>query len=158
HDARALRVEVTIDWREQAHLLKLRFPTALTDPKATYEIPYGELERPVDGAEEPAQSWVDLTGTIDGAPAGLTVVATDKHGWAVSPGDAPCVGSSAVRSRVCSWPDPRLRDDTGLYSFQDQGTKRFRYELGARAGAHRAAQAGRRGIELGQRVRAMLES
>lgn len=158
HDARALRVEVTLDWREQAHLLKLRFPTALTDPKATYEIPYGELERPVDGAEEPAQSWVDLTGTIDGAPAGLTVVATDKHGWDVSPGDAPSIGITAVRSPVYSWHDPRLLDESGIYSFQDQGIQRFRYELVPHAGDHRAAQPARRAIELGQRVRAMLES
>lgn len=85
HDARVLRVDVTLDWREQAHLLKLRFPTALDEPRATYEIPYGELARPVDGAEEPAQTWVDLTGSVDGTPAGLTVVCTAKHGWDVSP-------------------------------------------------------------------------
>ena len=67
HDSPVLRVNVTLDWREQAHLLKLRFPTVLEDPEATYEIPFGHLERPVDGAEEPAQSWVDLTGTVGGA-------------------------------------------------------------------------------------------
>jgi alpha-mannosidase len=158
HDARTLRVEVTLDWREQAHLLKLRFPTALENPKATYEIPFGELERPVDGAEEPAQSWVDLTGTIGGASAGLTVVATDKHGWDVSPGDAPSIGITAVRSPVYSWHDPRLLDESGVYSFQDQGIQRFRYELVPHRGDHRAAQPARRAIELGQRVRAMLES
>ncbi len=165
HDARALRVEVILDWREQAHLLKLRFPTALENPKATYEIPFGELERPVDGAEEPAQSWVDLTGTIAGTPAGLTVVATDKHGWDVSPagtagtsGNGPSIGITAVRSPVYSWHDPRLLDDSGIYSFQDQGIQRFRYELVPHAGDHRAAQPARRAVELGQRVRAMLES
>lgn len=156
HDARVLRVEVILDWREQAHLLKLRFPTALTLPRATYEIPYGELERPVDGAEEPAQTWVDLTGTIDGAPAGLTVVATAKHGWDVSP-DAS-IGVTAVRSPVYSWHDPRLLDPEGHYSFQDQGVQRFRYELVPHAGDHHAARPTRRGTELGQGVRAMLES
>jgi Alpha-mannosidase len=158
HDARALRVEVTLDWREQAHLLKLRFPTALADAAATYEIPYGELERPVDGAEEPAQSWVDLTGTVGGAPAGLTVVATNKHGWDASPGEHPSIGITAVRSPVYSWHDPRLLDESGVYSFQDQGIQRFRYEVIPHAGDHRAAQPARRAIELGQRVRAMLES
>jgi alpha-mannosidase len=158
HDARALRVEVELDWRERAHLLKLRFPTALTQTQATYEIPYGELWRPVDGAEEPAQGWVDLTGTVGDAAAGLTVVATNKHGWDVSPGDHPSIGITAVRSPVYSWHDPRLLDDSGYYSFQDQGLQRFRYEVIPHAGDHRAAQPARRAIELGQRVRAMLES
>ena len=89
-----LRVNVTLDWREQAHLLKLRFPTVLDEPKATYEIPFGHLERPVDGAEEPAQSWVDLTGTVDGVAAGLTVITTNKHAYDVSPGDEPSIASN----------------------------------------------------------------
>ena len=82
----AVRVDATLDWREPRHLLKLRFPTSLADPQATYEIPFGTLARPVDGAEEPAQSWVDLTGVVEGAPAGLTVIITGKHGFDTSAG------------------------------------------------------------------------
>ncbi|HEV7741845.1 MAG TPA: glycoside hydrolase family 38 C-terminal domain-containing protein [Pseudolysinimonas sp.] len=161
HDSRSLQVEATIDWREQAHLLKVRFPAALADPAATYEIPYGELARPVDGAEEPAQSWVDVTGTAGGVRAGLTVIATGKHGWDVSPGSAgegPSIGITAVRSPVYSWHDPRLLDPEGVYAFQDQGVQRFRYELIPHAGDHRTAQPGRRAVELGSPVRAQLES
>ncbi|PJJ71295.1 alpha-mannosidase [Diaminobutyricimonas aerilata] len=158
HDSGVLRVNVTLDWREQAHLLKLRFPTSLTDPRATYEIPYGTIERPVDGAEEPAQSWVDVTGTVDGAPAGLTVIATNKHGYDVSPGDEPSIGITAVRSPVYSWHDPRLLDPEGFYSFQDQGIQRFSYELVAHDGDWRAAQPARRAAVLGAPVRAQLES
>lgn len=156
HDARVLRVDVTLDWREQAHLLKLRFPTALDEPRATYEIPYGELARPVDGAEEPAQTWVDLTGSVDGAPAGLTVVCTAKHGWDVSP-DAS-IGVTAVRSPVYSWHDPRLLDPEGHYSFQDQGVQRFSYLLAPHAGDHHEVEPTRRGLELALRQRAMLEA
>lgn len=158
HDSPALRVNVTLDWREKAHLLKLRFPTRLASPRATYEVPYGVLERPVDGAEEPAQSWVDLTGTLDGRPAGLTVITTDKHGYDVSPGDEPSIGVTAVRSPVYSWHDPRLLDPQGVYSFQDQGIQRFSYELVPHTGDLRDAQPARRAVELGSPVRAMLES
>lgn len=163
HDAEALRIDVTLDWREKAHLLKLRHPVGLEAPAATYEVPYGIIERPVDGAEEPAQSWVDLTGTIDGAPAGLTVIATDKHGWDVSPAgsagmDAPSIGITAVRSPVYSWHDPRLLDPEGVYAFQDQGVQRFRVELVPHDGDWREAQPTRRAAELGQPVRAQLES
>jgi alpha-mannosidase len=158
HDSRALKVDVTLDWREQAHLLKLRFPTALTDPTSTFEIPYGELERPVDAAEQPAQSWVDLTGEVGGTAAGLTVIATNKHGWDVSPGDAPSIGITAVRSPVYSWHDPRLLEADGIYSFQDQGIQPFSYELVPHAGDHRDAQPSRRAVELGAAPRAQLES
>ena len=144
HDSPVLRVNVTLDWREQAHLLKLRFPTVLEDPEATYEIPFGHLERPVDGAEEPAQSWVDLTGTVGGAPAGLTVVTTNKHAYDVSPGEQPSIGVTAVRSPVYSWHDPRLLDPDGIYSFQDQGVQRFSYELVPHAGDWREADPIRR--------------
>ncbi|MFK4791772.1 alpha-mannosidase [Microbacterium sp. ZW T5_56] len=163
HDAPAVRVDVTLDWREKAHLLKLRFPVALADPAATYEIPYGTIERPVDGAEEPAQSWVDLTGSVGGSPAGLTVVCTNKHGWDVSPagsagGDVPSIGITAVRSPVYSWHDPRLLDAEGIYSFQDQGVQRFSLELIPHAGDWRAAQPTRRATVLGAPVRAQQES
>lgn len=158
HDSYALRVDVTLDWREKAHLLKLRFPTSLLDPSATYEVPYGVLERPVDGAEEPAQSWVDLTGTVGGVAAGVTVIATNKHGYDTSPGAEPSIGITAVRSPVYSWHDPRLLDPDGVYSFQDQGIQQFSYEVVPHAGDLRVAQPARRAVELGSPVRAMLES
>ncbi|NED95939.1 alpha-mannosidase [Phytoactinopolyspora alkaliphila] len=162
-DADQLEVRVTIDWREQAHLLKMRFPTTISEPRATYEIPFGNLERPVDGAEEPAQSWVDLTGTLAGSSvrAGLAVVNDAKHAYDVSPasdaGD-PSIGITAVRSPVYSWHDPRLLDPDGFYSFQDQGVQRFSYLLVPHAGDWRDAGLARRAAELSDLPRAMLES
>jgi alpha-mannosidase len=152
-----VEVRVTIDWREQAHLLKLRFPVALDDPEATYEIPFATLRRPVDGAEEPGQSWVDLSS----AGAGLAVVNNAKHGYDVSPaadGVSPSIGITAVRSPVHSWHDPRLLDPDGFYSFQDQGIQRFSYLLVPHAGDWRTAGLTRRAAVLGSAPRAMLES
>lgn len=152
-----VEVRVTVDWREQAHLLKLRFPVALSDPEATYEIPFGTLRRPVDGAEEPGQSWVDLS--VDGA--GLAVVNNAKHAYDVSPASAeasPSIGITAVRSPVYSWHDPRLLEPDGVYSFQDQGVQRFAYLLVPHAGDWRAAGLTRRAAVLGSAPRAMLES
>lgn len=160
-DSDQVEVRITIDWREQAHLMKLRFPVALDEPVATYEIPFGSIERPVDGAEEPAQSWVDLTGTVGGTPAGLAVVNDAKHGYDVAPADerrSASIGITAVRSPVYSWHDPRLLDPEGFYSFQDQGSQTFRYLLVPHAGDWRAAGLHRRAAELGGPVRAMQES
>jgi alpha-mannosidase len=158
HDSPVLRVNVTLDWREHAHLLKLRFPTNIEGARPTYDIPFGFLERPLDGAEEPAQSWVDLTGSSNGSAAGLTVITTNKHGFDVSPGREPSVGVTAVRSPVYSWHDPRLLDPEGIYSYQDQGTQRFSYELVPHTGDWRIADPARRSALLGSPVRAMLES
>jgi alpha-mannosidase len=158
HDSAVLRIDVSLDWREKAHLLKLRFPTRLDAPAATYDVPFGSLERPVDGAEQPAQSWVDLTGTIDGHRAGLTVITTNKHGFDASGGAEPSIGVTAVRSPVYSWHDPRLLEKNGIYSYQDQGLQHFSVELVPHAGDWRTADPDRRAIVLGSPVRAMLES
>lgn len=162
HRCDSLEVHVTIDWREQAHLLKLCFPTGLGQPVSTYEVPFGVIERPVDGGENPGQSWVDVSGTIDGRPAGFAVITNAKHGYDVSPGatggDTTSIGVTAVRSPVYSWHDPRQLDPDGFYSYQDQGVQSFKYVLVPHAGDWRAAGLPRRAAELGSPVRAMLES
>jgi alpha-mannosidase len=160
-DDDAVEVRVTLDWREQAHLMKLRFPVGLESPVATYEIPFAHLTRPIDGAEEPAQSWVDLSGSIGGTRAGLAVVNNAKHGYDVAPpgpGRSHSIGITAVRSPVYSWHDPRLLDPDGFYSYQDQGVQRFSYLLVPHAGDWREAGLTRRAALLGSPVRAMLES
>jgi alpha-mannosidase len=162
HRADSLEVRVTIDWREQAHQLKLCFPTGLKEPVSTYEIPFGAVGRPVDGAENPGQSWVDVSGTIDGRAAGLALVTNAKHGYDVAPGtpggDTPGIGVTAVRSPVYSWHDPRRLDPDGFYTYQDQGVQSFRYLLVPHGGDWRTAGLPRRAAELGSSVRGMLES
>jgi alpha-mannosidase len=173
HRSEVLEVRATLDWHEQGHLLKLRFPVSLQDPRATLEIPFGHLSLPLDGAEEPGQSWVDLTGASLSSPGrlvGLAVVNNAKHGYDVSPagdpaesgGDAapvsPSIGITAVRSPVYSWHDPKTMDPEKYYTYQDQGLQRFRYLLVPHAGSWRAAGLTRRAVELGAPMRAMLES
>jgi alpha-mannosidase len=158
HDADHVEVRATLDWHEKAHLLKLCFPVAVEDPVATYEIPFGAIGQPVDGGENPAQSWVDVSG----ARGGLAVVNNAKHGYDVSAGtpggDSPSIGITAVRSPVYSWHDPRQLDPDGFYSYQDQGVQQFRYLLVPHGGDWRTAGLHRRAAELGGPVRAMLES
>ncbi|WP_346232340.1 alpha-mannosidase [Parafrigoribacterium mesophilum] len=168
HRSNRVEVRVTLDWREQAHLLKLRFPVALENPIGTYEIPYGTIERPLDGAEQPGQSWVDVTGAVPGGGsrrAGLAVLNDAKHGYDVSPaGDSggqavsPSIGITAVRSPVYAWHDPRQLDPDGFYSYQDQGVQHFRYLLVPHDGDWRGAELTRGAAVLGAPPRAMLES
>jgi len=150
-DARHVDVNVTLDWHEQLRLLKLRYPTNINDVRATFEIPYGHLERAPDGREDPAQTWVDISGS----GAGLAVVNDAKSGYDVRGGD---IGISAVRSPVWAWHDPRELEPGGDFEYMDQGRQRFRIRLVPHAGDWRAAGVPRLAAELNQPAYALLES
>ncbi len=158
--ARHLELRVTLDWHQRLALLKLRFPVALDDPTATYEIPYGHLVRPADGAEEPGQTWVDVTGVLpNGARAGLTVVNDAKSAYDVSSGPGWAdIGITATRSPVYAWHEPRELDTDSDYSYQDQGRQAFRCLLVPHAGDWRTVGVPRLSAELLQRPIPLYES
>jgi alpha-mannosidase len=127
-------------------------------------MPSAHLQRPADGAEEPGQSWVDVTGRLpDGTRSGLTVINDAKSAYDVSGGD---IGITAARSPVYAWHEPRELDPDDLgpasgYSFQDQGRQRFTYLVVPHTGDWRTAGgvgAVRLAAELAQRPVAMYES
>lgn len=61
--------ETEVDWQEEHRFLKVAFPLNVRSARATYEIPFGHIERPThyntswDLAqfEVPAQRWADLS-------------------------------------------------------------------------------------------------
>ncbi len=69
HDGRSLDIETDIDWHEKHILLKAAFPVAIHANEATYEIQWGNVQRPThrntswDWArfEVCAQKWVDFS-------------------------------------------------------------------------------------------------
>ena len=118
-------------------MLKLRVGTALTSVEATYEIAYGHVSRPVDGHEEPGQSWLDVAGILPGGQrAGLSVLNDAKYAFDVLDGS---VGITAARSPVYAWHMPMTLQPEGLYAYQDQGQQRFTYALLPHAGDWRNA-------------------
>lgn len=154
--ARHVEVRVELDWRERQRMLKLRAPTVVVAGTATFEVPYGHVVRPADGAEEPAQSWVDVSGTLpDGRPAGLSVLNDAKYGHDARGGD---IGMTAARSPVYAWHEPKQLDADGLYAYLDQGRQEFRYILLPHAGDWRRAGTVRLAAELNQPAFALLES
>ncbi len=150
-DSAHVDVNVAVDWHEQLKLLKLRYPTTVLDPRATFETPYGHLEREPNGHEDPGQSWVDVSG----AGRGLTVINDAKSGYDVLGAD---IGVSAVRSPVWAWHDPRELEDGGDFEYMDQGRQRFRVRLVPHDGDWRGAGVVRLAAELNQPAYAMLES
>ena len=63
-----IRFDTEIDWREEDKMLKVAFPVNVNASRATYEIQFGNVERPTHGNtswdmakfEVCAQKWVDL--------------------------------------------------------------------------------------------------
>ncbi len=129
------------DWHERHILLKTAFPLAVKSDFATYEIPYGEIERPSTRNnswekaqfEVPAMRWADISGAgADGAVHGMSLLNKDKYGY-----DA--VGNvlrlSLLRSPTS--PDPDA----------DQGHHHFHYALYPHAGTWKEAMTVRHGWE-----------
>jgi alpha-mannosidase len=52
---------LTADWRHRQRILKVGFPVNFSGGKATFDIPFGAIERSADGKETAAQKWVDVS-------------------------------------------------------------------------------------------------
>ena len=62
----SLEIRGCVDWHEKFKMLKMAWPMALKNTKAYYEIPFGVIERPADGEEEPGLTWTAVKGTEGG--------------------------------------------------------------------------------------------
>lgn len=133
----------TIDWRETADgksdfpMLKVSFTPILGDSKATFEIPFGYIERVADGTEVPALRWVDLS---DGN-YGLSILNDSKYGFDVQ---GNTVRMTLIRTSYS--PDPR----------PDQGTHHVLYSIYPHKGDWREAQTFRRGYEINHPLEAVV--
>jgi len=129
-------IENDIDWHESHVLLKAAFPLAASGPFATYEIPYGTIERPTTRNnswekaqfEVPAMRWADLG---DGKH-GLSVINNSKYGY-----DAAGNVLRLTLLRSPKWPDPEA----------DMGHHHFHYALYPHAGTWKDALTVRHGWE-----------
>ena len=158
-DVPVLYVEATVDWRGRQRALKLRFPADLLVPKATYEIPYGTIERPSDGTEQPGQRWVDLTGLRPEGRSlyGLALLNDSKYGFDVrterhrGSHHYAEIGMTVVRSPIYAHHDPYEPRPDLQYGYMDQGVQHFAYALLPHEGGWEGARLPQRAAELNQR-------
>jgi alpha-mannosidase len=146
----AIDVNVMVDWREQFKMLKLRFPLNLAQMKATFEVPYGYIERRTNGEEEPGQSWVDLSGISrdNGDRYGFSLLNDGKYSFDVNIRD---IGLTVLRSPIYAHHMPVVPSSHQEYAFIDQGIQRFRYTLLPHDGGWDEAGTVRLAAELNQR-------
>jgi alpha-mannosidase len=123
HNSPCLDFYTTIDWRERHILLKVAFPVEILSPVATYEIQWGNVQRPThrntswDWArfETVAHKWVDLSE----GDYGVSLLNDCKYGHDIQ---GNVMRISLLRSPTM--PDPEA----------DQGEHRFAYSLLPHAG------------------------
>jgi alpha-mannosidase len=125
------------DWHEKHILLKVAFPVSVQSNYATYEIPYGNIQRPTTRNtpeekamfEVPALRWGDLSDTSHG----LSLLNASKYGYDAK---GNVIRLSLLRSPA--WPDAHA----------DEGFHEFTYALYPHTGDWKAAETERRGFEL----------
>ncbi|MGA3332634.1 MAG: glycoside hydrolase family 38 C-terminal domain-containing protein [Terracidiphilus sp.] len=143
-------IDNDIDWHEKHILLKAAFPLAVTSNFATYEIPYGTIERSTTRNnswekaqfEVPAMRWADLSGQgPDGKVHGLSLLNQDKYGY-----DAVGNVLRLTLLRSPTWPDPDA----------DQGHHHFHYAIYPHAGTWKDALTMRHGWEYDYPLQAVV--
>jgi alpha-mannosidase len=130
-------VHMTADWHEKHILLKVSVPSSAHNDKATFEIPYGSIERPTTRNtpaekgkfEVPALQWGDLSD----ATHGVSLLNDCKYGYDAK---GNVLRLSLLRSP--EWPDPHA----------DEGLHEFTYSLYPHGGNWREGMTVRRGYEL----------
>jgi alpha-mannosidase len=134
--SRALEARCSLDWHEHLKMLKFSFPVRVDQPRSTYETAFGHIERKTDGAENPGQRWIDVTGTRAGRQYGLAVINDAKYGYSVLNND---MRISIVRGAVYAQHRPAKLKPNGTYIWQDQGIQAFRMWIVPHAGSWHSA-------------------
>ncbi len=124
HNSARLDFDTQIDWQERQIMLKVAFPVDVITPKATYEIQWGNVERPThrntswDWArfETAAQKWVDLSE----GDYGVSLLNDCKYGHDIR--------DNVIRLTL-------LRGTTAPDPLADYGEHSFKYSLYPHSGS-----------------------
>jgi alpha-mannosidase len=134
-------VKMQVEWHEKHILLKVAFPLSAHNDKATFEIPYGSVERPTTRNtpaeqaqfEVPSQRWADISDSRHG----FSLLNDCKYGYDAK---GNVLRLSLLRSPT--WPDPHA----------DEGHHEFTYSLYPHGGGWKDALTIRRGYELNYKL------
>jgi alpha-mannosidase len=130
-------IRMEADWHEEHILIKAAIAVAAKSDFATYEIPYGSIQRPTTRNtpaekamfEVPALRWADISDEN----GGVSLLNDSKYGHDAK---GNVLRISLLRSP--KWPDPNA----------DMGHHEFTYSIYPHAGTWREAGTVRRGYEL----------
>lgn len=149
-----LTIRTEVDWQETQVLIKTAFPLTVSADQATYEIPFGAIQRPTDPQtpedkakwEVPALRWADLSQGPDPEPQdterqqdtkrqglasqnshhrGVSILTDYKHGFDATPNQL-----RLTLLKAPLWPDPTA----------DRGQQTFTYAIYPHAGNWQTAK------------------
>jgi len=134
-------VKMQAEWHEKHILLKVAFPLSAHNQKATFEIPYGSVERPTTRNtpaeqvqfEVPAIQWADISHEKHC----FSLLNDCKYGYDAK---GNVLRLSLLRSP--EWPDPHA----------DEGHHEFTYSLYPHAGTWREVLTVRQGYDLNYKL------
>lgn len=145
-DAGSPRLDIVTDadWHEKHILIKAAIAPPVQSDHATYEIPYGSIQRPTTRNtpeekaefEVPAIRWGDLSD----ANFGVSLLNDCKYGY-----DAKGNVLRLSLLRAPTWPDPHA----------DEGRHHFTYSFYPHAGDWKQADTVRQGYQLNYKLIAM---
>jgi alpha-mannosidase len=126
-----------VDWWEERTMLKVAFPLTIADTMATYEIPYGSIQRSTQSVsswdkakkEVAAERWADLSSP----EYGVSLLNDSKYGYDIK---GSMMRLSILRSP--KWPDP----------LADRGKHSISYALYPHGGTWKDAKTVQRGYEF----------
>ncbi|HKI79976.1 MAG TPA: glycoside hydrolase family 38 C-terminal domain-containing protein [Ignavibacteriaceae bacterium] len=139
--------QTKVDWWEEHTMLKVAFPFSFSDTMATYEIPYGSIQRSTESKtdwqkarfEVAAEKWADMTS----GDYGVSLLNNSKYGYDTKDN---VMRLSLLRSP--KWPDPT----------QDMGKHTIDYALYPHKGDWKSANTVQRGWEYNEPLIASMNS
>ncbi len=134
-----------VNWQQHYQTLKLGFETNIEEGTASYETPYGSVERVSDGGEEPGQQWFDLTGMVEGRPYGLAILNDGKYGFDVRD---RTMRVTLLRSPAYAHHDNGRFNLSDCWPIMDQGWHVMKFSLLPHAGDWRDARVVKSAWEL----------
>ena len=142
-DLPRIDIACDVEWQERQTLLKVAFPVTIHAARATYDIQFGNVERPThwntswDWArfEVCGQKWADLSE----AGYGVSLLSDSKYGWDIK--------GNVMRLTL-------LKGAIGPDPDADRGRHQFAYALYPHAGNWRAAETVQRAYEFNAPIHA----
>lgn len=131
-----------VDWQSSNALLKAEFPLAVSNPKATYDLGVGTVQRGnnTDIAYEVyAQQWADLTDAS--GSYGVSILNDSKYGW-----DKPADNTL----RLTLLHTPGTGTNYHYQNKQDLGKHVFTYSIVGHMGDYRQGETVRKAEALNQ--------
>ncbi|GHH97869.1 alpha-mannosidase [Neobacillus kokaensis] len=141
HHSKRIDFQTKVDWQEQHKLLKVAFPVDVVSNKATFEIPFGSVERATHTNTSWEKAQFEVCGhrfaDLSETGYGVSLLNDCKYGYDVKQN---ILRLSLLRAP--KWPDPGA----------DLGDHEFTYSLLPHEGDWREAEVVKRGYELNHPV------